>query len=205
MANNYYDILGVSKDATTEEIKRAYRKKAHEHHPDKASGNEVKFKEINEAYQVLSDTDKRARYDQFGPEGAPFGGSANAGSGFNWQNTGGSGVSWDFGGGGGFGNLGDIFEGIFSEAFSQVQTEITINLTQAILGDKLELQTSDRDNITMVIPPGTQDGTTFRIRGKGNMHKRGRGDLLLTIRVKIPRHFSREQKELLEQLRRSGL
>src|SRR3990167_754317 len=63
---DYYKILGVNKNASQDEIKKAFRKLAHEHHPDKKGGNEAKFKEINEAYQVLGDQNKRAKYDQFG-------------------------------------------------------------------------------------------------------------------------------------------
>jgi len=212
MAKDYYEILGVKKDATTEDIKRAYRKLAHQHHPDKSdTDGGAKFKEINEAYQVLSDEKKRAQYDQFGSsEGSPFGGG--------WQGNYGNANSagWDFGdlggfssGGfsarGGFGNLGDIFEGIFGQAYSQVQTEIEISLTQALLGGKLELQTTDGENIVLDIPTNTEDGTTFRFRGKGRAHKRGRGDLLITVRVHWPRRLSREQKEILEKLRQTGL
>lgn len=199
MAKDYYDILGVKKDATTDEIKRAYRKQAHQHHPDKDGGDEARFKELNEAYQVLSNEEKRAQYDRFGPEGSPFGGGAG---GFN-PGQAGWGAS-DFSGFG-FDNLGDIFEGIFGQAFSQVQTEIDISLTQALLGAKIDLQTTDGERITINIPSGTQDGTTFRFRGKGRAHQRGRGDLLITVRVKLPRRLSREQKELLEKLQDSGL
>jgi len=83
MAKNYYEILGVEKGAGDEEIKKAYRKLAHKHHPDKTGGDEAKFKEINEAYQVLSDKQKRAQYDQFGStfENAGAGGGAGAGFG----------------------------------------------------------------------------------------------------------------------------
>ncbi|HCC49454.1 MAG TPA: cytochrome C biogenesis protein, partial [Candidatus Jacksonbacteria bacterium] len=66
MSKDYYKTLGVDKSAPAEEIKKAYRKMAHEYHPDKATGNEAKFKEINEAYQVLKDADKRTKYDQYG-------------------------------------------------------------------------------------------------------------------------------------------
>ena len=66
MAKDYYELLGVSKGASQDEIKAAFRKLAHEHHPDKASGNESKFKEINEAYQTLGNAEKRQQYDRFG-------------------------------------------------------------------------------------------------------------------------------------------
>ncbi|MFW0837968.1 MAG: molecular chaperone DnaJ [Candidatus Komeilibacteria bacterium] len=111
MAKDYYKILGVDKTASKEEIKKAFRKLAHEHHPDKGNGNDAKFKEINEAYQVLSNDDKRRQYDQFG-SGGPFGfdgGRAGAGQagGMNWQDF----ARQQQAGGGGFdfGDLGDIF------------------------------------------------------------------------------------------------
>jgi molecular chaperone DnaJ len=107
MSKDYYNILGVPKGASDDEIKKAFRKLAHEHHPDKQGGNEQKFKEINEAYQVLSDKEKRAQYDQFG---TTFNGSQSQGGfeGFDFS---------DFmrGGAGGFGgaDLGDIFGEMF--------------------------------------------------------------------------------------------
>ncbi len=119
---DYYKILGVNKSASDEEIKKAYRKLAHQYHPDKASGDEKKFKEINEAYQILSNKMRRANYDRFGTA-EPFGA---AGSGPNWGDFPGDGFGWDFGFGAprwgqndaseGFhemGDLGDIFESIF--------------------------------------------------------------------------------------------
>lgn len=119
MAKDYYNILGVTKNASDEDIKKAFRKLAHEHHPDKPGGNEAKFKEINEAYQVLSDKTKRAQYDRFGSAG-PAGGFGGNWGGFSSQGSqnGYSGQSW---GGFGFdpqnipdmGDFGDIFESIF--------------------------------------------------------------------------------------------
>ena len=199
---DYYEILGVKKDASADEIKRAYRKLAHQHHPDKDGGDETKFKELNEAYQILSNQEKRAQYDQFGTTGDQGGFSGQGG----WGGQSGAGQSWGFNGGdGGFGNVGDIFETIFGQAFSQVQTEIEINLTSAILGEKIELQTSNGEKIILDLPSGTQDGTTFRFRGKGQAYKRGRGDLLVTVRVRLPKRMNRQQRELLEKLRQAGL
>lgn len=102
-----YTILGVQRTASAEDIKKAYRKLAHQHHPDKKGGNEARFKEINEAYQILSDPDKKARYDRFGEAGqqAGFGGGGFPG----FQD-----VQFDFGGaGGGFENIFDMFTGGF--------------------------------------------------------------------------------------------
>ncbi|MCL5407219.1 MAG: DnaJ domain-containing protein [Patescibacteria group bacterium] len=202
MEKNYYKILNVSKDATADEIKKAYRKLALQYHPDKNQDHQdgKRFKEINEAYQVLSDPQKRARYDQFGTADDNFSSSWNT-QGADFRDFGGfSKGGFGFGGG-----LGDIFEDFFGSVFSQVQSEIEINLTSAILGDTLNLQTSQGETITLRIPPGTQDGQSFRFPGRGMSTKRGRGDLIITVRVKIPRRFSRQQKELLEQLKNLGL
>lgn len=192
---DYYEILGVPKTASPDEIKRAYRKLAHEHHPDKGGGKaaEEKFKEINEAYQELSDPAKRSSYDQFGSaEGAPFGGG-----GFGFGNT-----NYDFSDGFGFsgGGFGDIFEGLFGQAMSQVQAEVEIGIPQAVLGDTLHLQI-DGKPLEVVVPPGTANGTTFRLRGKGRAFRGGTGDLLLTVHIRVPRHLSREQRELYERLK----
>lgn len=104
MSNDYYKILGVEKSASDDDIKKAYRKLAHQYHPDKKGGNEQKFKEINEAYQTLSNKDKRAQYDRFGKG---FDGSAGGPGGFSQ-----GGFGFDFQGGD-FGDLGDIFEAFF--------------------------------------------------------------------------------------------
>lgn len=106
---DYYSSLGVEKGASDDEIKKAYRKKAHEYHPDKPTGNAEKFKEINEAYQVLSDKQKRAQYDRFGTADSNMGGFGGFDpSSFDFSNFGGF--------QGGFGDLGDIFETVFSAA-----------------------------------------------------------------------------------------
>ena len=98
---NYYDVLGVSKGASDDEIKKAYRKLAHKHHPDKTGGDETKFKEINEAYQTLSSKSKRQQYDQFGQTFSGAGGAGAGGfdfSGFQQRAGGGGfkGAGFDF-------------------------------------------------------------------------------------------------------------
>ena len=212
MSNDYYQILGISKSASADEIKKAYRKKAHQYHPDKGGGNDVKFKEINEAYQVLGDTQKRAQYDQFGPNGGGVGtnGDSSAGGwdfgGFSAK--GGPASGWDFGGnhsGGGFrssgfgGGLGDIFGDLFDQAFSTVQAEMEITPAQAVIGDKFKVKIG-RETLDITIPPGTQSGTTLRFAGKGNQTRRGRGDLHLIIKIKMPARTTKEEKELYEKL-----
>jgi DnaJ-class molecular chaperone len=208
MAQDYYKILGISKDASNEEIKKAYRKLALKYHPDRGGGDEAmrEFKRVNEAYQVLSDPQKRSQYDQFGrtdfssaggqggfsgfegfsgfgSEGSPFGGD-------------GQGFEFNFGGGG----LGDIFENFFGQAFSQVQAEIRITPAQAVLGDKLQAEIGG-EKVELDLPAGIQDGQSFKIPGKGRRHKNGRGDLILTVRIEIPKNITKDQKELYEQLR----
>lgn len=106
MSKNYYDILGVNKNASQDEIKKAYRKLAHKHHPDKPNGDEDKFKEVNEAYQILSDEKKKAQYDRFGKTfdgaGQGFGGAGGAGfENMNWEQM------------GDMGDLGDVLEELF--------------------------------------------------------------------------------------------
>lgn len=138
---NYYEILGVEKSASAEEIKKAYRKLAHQYHPDKAGGNEKKFKEINEAYQVLSDNNKRSQYDKFGTADpsafngqGPFGGFDGAGGGFNW-----SGNYADMG------DISEIFESFFEgmgvrqkrrtyQQGSDLEIQETITLEEAFRG-----------------------------------------------------------------------
>ncbi|MDO8442725.1 MAG: DnaJ C-terminal domain-containing protein [bacterium] len=115
MKKDYYQILGVNKDASSEQLKDAYRKLAHKHHPDKSGGDEKKFKEMNEAYQILSNKEKRAQYDQFGDS------FSNMGQGGGYSHSQGNPFAgFDFGGfsqgnsmGGDFGDLGDIFETFF--------------------------------------------------------------------------------------------
>lgn len=108
MAKDYYKILGINKDASEEEVKKAYRRLAHEYHPDKPGGNESKFKEINEAYQILSNKEKRDQYDKFGNVfdggGMPPGWQPGGFGGAEWK------VNFDD-----MGDFGDIFESIFEQ------------------------------------------------------------------------------------------
>ena len=152
MMKDYYKILGVDKNASEEEIKKAYRRLAHQHHPDKQGGDEKKFKEINEAYQILSDKSKRSFYDRFGTA-EPMGGQGPAWGGFqgsmpNWDDFG---FSFDGQGFGEVGDLGDIFEGIFEglgvrpkrrtyERGSDLEVADEISLEEAFRGASKELK-----------------------------------------------------------------
>lgn len=202
MAKDYYSILGVEKNTSPEELKKAYRKLALQYHPDRG-GDQEKFKEVNEAYQILSDPQKKAQYDQFGTTGDNFGGFGGFGGGNSQGQYYGAGNFEDMFGGGGF--MGDIFESFFGSAFAQVNVELGISLTQAILGDRVRFKTSTGDELELKIPSGTQDGQTFRFRGKGMPYKKGRGDLNVTVRIKFPRHINRRQRELFEELKKTGI
>ncbi|MEI7497715.1 MAG: molecular chaperone DnaJ [Candidatus Falkowbacteria bacterium] len=144
MAKDYYNILGVDKGASAEEIKKAFRKKAHEYHPDKPHGDEAKFKEINEAYQTLSDVNKRAQYDRFGSnyEQAQQGGFG----GFNGFNQGQGGVEFDMGDlSEMFGGFGDIFGfgGGRGKGRSQrgkdIEVTLSLKFEEAIFGTEKEI------------------------------------------------------------------
>lgn len=184
-----YEVLGVPKDATADQIKKAFRKLSHQHHPDKG-GESAKFKEINQAYQILSDPQKRAQFDRFGAAG-PAGAGGPGGQGFG-------GFDFNFGGGGGFG---DIFEDLFSSAFATVQAEVQISPAQAVLGAVIPLR-FENEELKLEVPAGAQDGQAMVFRGKGRQTRRGRGDLQIVLRVVMPRRLSRRERELWEELKR---
>jgi molecular chaperone DnaJ len=360
MPKNYYETLGVNKNASKEEIKKAFRKLAHTHHPDKNKGDDKKFKELNEAYQVLSDDQKRSRYDQFGSADGPMGGGHYGG-----QQQGGFG-GFDFSGAQGFdmGDLGDIFGDFFGGGMRRgnkntkrgrdIQTEIgltfpesvfgvnrkisikkqstcdvcngtgagvgskmdtckdckgqgqiqeirrsilgsfsttrvcdtclgngkvpsvkcsncrgagvhtkqseielsipagidngemlkvtgkgedvaggqsgdlyikirvkthsvykrdglnltmdlSIRLTDALLGTVYNLKTLEGDNLEVKIPEGINHNELLRVRGKGVPSSRGRGDIILRIQIKMPTKLSRKEREIIEELKKEGI
>lgn len=139
---DYYEILGIKKDASADEIKKAFRKLAVKYHPDKEGGDEAKFKEANEAYEVLKDQQKRQRYDQFGHAGV--GGASGGGAGGNpFEGFSQNGAQFDFGG-----DFGDIFGSFFGGGRSQqqranrgrdVETSITLAFEEAIFGVEKEV------------------------------------------------------------------
>ncbi len=305
MAKNYYETLGIKRGASEKEVRAAYRRLARKHHPDVNSGDkgaEAKFKEINEAYQVLSNAESRKKYDRFGDNwrhadqagmGAGMGESP-----FTWFNRArtrrpASAAS------AGLGGLGDVFGDLFSgqrahgpeEMFARRQFDapVTITLEEAYAGTKRTVQsppdpmtgapgkrlevsipagvesgsrvhvsanggpgaghgvdlnltvavsphsvfTRERDNlrvtadvplvdavlggeieapvitgksVVLKIPPETQNGRVFRLRGKGMPKRRGggHGDQLVTVRVVLPSGLTDEERELFERLRESG-
>ncbi len=143
MSQDYYKVLGVDKSASQDEIKKAYRKLAHQYHPDKQGGDEAKFKEVNAAYQVLGDEQKRKQYDQFGSNFEHMGGFGNA-AGFDWGNFQGAYGNVDFG------DLGDIFGDFFGGFRSgggaraargqDIQVDLTISFREAAFGARKDLE-----------------------------------------------------------------
>ena len=209
---DYYEMLGVSKNASDDEIKKAYRKLAVKYHPDKNPGNkeaEEKFKEINEAHDVLSDKQKRARYDQFGHAGVggagsnPFGAGGNPfGGGFDFN---GQTFNFDFGGGGAFDDiLGSLFG--FGGARrprrgADYQTTVTLTFEEAIFGTTKSVSVNG-SNLKVKIPAGIDDGMSVRIRGKGGPAPEGateKGDLYVRVRVKPHKNLTREGAIILSE------
>jgi DnaJ-class molecular chaperone len=207
--SDYYDMLGVAKGATDSEIKSAYRKQALQWHPDKHKDNkeaaEKRFKEINEAYQILSDSEKRRAYDQFGhaafsPGGAPGGGFSSRGGGFQqgqspfggtWKvYTSGGGPSASSGFGGfDFGDPFEIFEQFFGggspyRAARMPRYSITISFMEAMEGVEKEVSMGGKKK-KIKIPAGVDDGSRIRF-----------GDFILSINVQPHDVFDRDGSDL---------
>jgi len=173
---DYYEILGVGKSASADEIKKAFRKAATQHHPDKEGGDETKFKEISEAYEVLKDSSKRQRYDQFGHAGV---GSSAASDGNPFAGFGGQGqnINFDFGDLG----LGDIFGSFFGgQQRSQrqnrgrdVETSLEISFDQAVFGTEVDLNLSLEDSCEhckgTTVEPGHELKTCDNCKGSGQV------------------------------------
>ncbi len=211
MSKDYYKILGVDKSATPDEIKKAFRKLAHEHHPDKNKGNtgaEQKFKEASEAYSVLSDDTKRKQYDTFGSTGGGFNpgqGGFNGGQGFG---------GFDFSGfqQGGFGqggvefDLGDIFSEFFGGGGARrprkgrnIQVDVELSFKDSIFGLEKEVFVNGK-RLAVKIPPGIENGQGLRVGGEGEEGAGGKGDLIVRIWVKDHPAFRKEGFNLVMEL-----
>ena len=191
MATDYYSTLGISKSATADEIKKAYRKQALEWHPDKHQSDkevaEKKFKEINEAYQVLSNPQKKATYDQVGHEAFSQGGGGNPFAG------GGSPFSYSYstnGGGNPFGDFGDPFD-IFAQFFGMGRQQqkprysLSIDFMEAMKGVSKNIEINGKRR-TIKIPAGVDTGNTIDF-----------GDFRISIQVRPHKTFERDGDDIL--------
>jgi len=221
---DYYQVLGVSKNATTDEIKRAYRKQAMKYHPDRNPGNkaaEEKFKEINEAYEVLSDPKKREKYDQLGNSYYEWQQRGGTDGSFRWEDwTSGSrrgGTRVDMN------DLGDIFEEMgFSDFFNSifggmgntgstrrtqtrssqplsVEQPVSISFLESYLGTQRIFQVGN-NKIEVKIPAGAKTGTKVRVAGAGPKQGNRKSDLYLVIDVQPDPRFERQGDDLYTEV-----
>lgn len=206
MAKDYYKILGVEKSASEDDIKKAFRKLAHQYHPDKKGGDEAKFKEVNEAYSVLSDKNKRSQYDTFGSAG-PAGGGFQGGfdpNGFGFDFSG-------FGNGQGFdpGDLGDILSSIFGgrrvRRGRDVAVDIELSFAESIFGTERKVMINSKavkqNEVTIRIPAGIDNGQMIRMSGMGETLEGGvPGDLYVKVHVRRHPYLRKEGYSLLMDL-----
>ena len=216
MATDLYKDLGVSRGATQDEIKKAYRKLAAQFHPDRNPNNksaEERFKAVNRAHQVLGDAQKRALYDEFGEVALREGFDAEAARAYSRARSPFSGVNR---GPGGFsfedilgnGNIGDIFGEMFrggvgrttrrSSKGMDLTSEVSVDLLSAIRGTQVLVSVHGTDGIQVRIPPGAGDGDKVRVAGHGMPGHMGgpNGDLLITVRVQPHPCFERDGLDL---------
>lgn len=192
---DYYKILGVNKNATADEIKRAYRKLAAQHHPDRG-GDTAKFQEIQSAYDTLGNPEKRSQYDNPQPQGFP-GGFHFSGNGFppGFEEI--------------FNNFPDAFGGMFrrqSQRNKTLNVQTSITLEDSFFGKELianiNLPSGRNQTIEIKIPPGIQDGTTLRLSSMGDdsIPNLPRGDIHLTVKVVPSQEFNRQGDDLIKTI-----
>ncbi len=201
MSTDYYNLLGVDKSASKADIKKAFRKLAHKYHPDKKDGDEKKFKEVNEAYSVLSDDKKRSEYDTYGQN---FNGGSGGGAGQGF-----GGFSGDFQG---F-DINDIFEGFFGGGFGRrtrrgrdISIDTELSFEESIFGVERTILVHKQskeagEEIKVAIPSGISDGQMVRLTGKGESIPDGvSGDLYIKVHVKPHAIYRKEGYNLITSL-----
>lgn len=202
MAKDYYKILGVERGASEEEIKKAFRKLAHAHHPDKKGGDEAKFKEVSEAYAVLSDKNKRAQYDAFGQAGAGYGGGFNP-SDFGFDFSGFNGAGFDAS------DLGDILSSIFGgrrvRRGRDIAVDIELSFQESVFGAERKVVINSKlvkqKEVTIKVPPGIDSGQMIRLSGMGETLEGGvPGDLYVKVHVRRHPSLRKEGYNLIMDL-----
>lgn len=212
---DYYAVLGVAKDAIEKDIKQAYRRLARKYHPDVNPGDkssEEKFKEISEAYEVLSDPGKRQKYDQFGDQWKKVGEAPPGGwETFTWSEPGVGGFDFETGQSGG---LGDFFEMLFGEPFRgagarqrrapargrDVEYEMEVSLDEAFHGASKSFALDGR-RIEVKIPKGVREGSRIKLAGQGQPGPGGqRGDLYLAVKERAHPKFERKGADLYSEV-----
>lgn len=226
MADDFYSVLGVPRDADADTIKKAYRKLARDLHPDKNPGNaaaETRFKTVNRAYEALGDANKRKLYDEFGEDALREGFDADKARAYKqYQERGGGGGFGGFGGGSGGVSIEDLFGGQvpggnvyggdpFSDLFGRsrrrsgpvkgrdFEQEMTVDFESAMRGTQIQLKRPGVDQpVTVRIPPGADEGSRVRIAGQGGASPNGGppGDLILVIHVEPHPLFERKGDDL---------
>ncbi len=198
MSKSLYETLGISENASADEIKKSYRKLARKYHPDinKDESAVDKFKEINAAYEVLSDAEKKQQYDQHGDQ--MFGGQNF----HDFASGQGQGVDLDEilrqmfgggGGGGGFGSAGGF--GGFGGPDLDIQARIIVPFMVSVTGGKHNVSTNGQ-NFDIKIPAGIKSGETLRVRGKGKQYQGQAGDLLIKVEVAASDSYERKGDNL---------
>ena len=212
---DYYKILGVDKTIAQKDVKRAYLKRAKQFHTDLHPDDpkaKAKFQALTEAYDVIGDPEKRAKYDKYGEQWKQAeafeqaGGFGGGRSGVHWGSGGGSGFDGfdfsQFSGGGGFSSFfQDLFGGMaghrsYQEKPTNTQATVTIDMYTALLGGNIMVTTGTGERLKLKVKPETQPGTKVRLRGKG----RGGTDLILTYQVKLPTGLTERQKQSLREM-----
>lgn len=224
LETDFYDVLGVDRDASVPEITKAYRRLARQLHPDtnSSSGAEERFKLVSAAYRVLSDAQKRAAYDRARRQSSMTGARKRPGGGYtirvdNRGDPGDVGLRFRES------RRRSIFDDVFgSTSRSRGRTDrgvepnrafrrtgdgrdlavtVPVSYSDAVLGADLTVPTLDGDPVTVRIPPGTPSGQVLRVRNRGVPTDRGRGDLLVTVQVDVPQELTDRQRALIKELR----
>lgn len=224
---DYYKILGVDKNIPQKDVRAAYRKRAKQFHPDLHPDDpkaKAKFQALTEAYEVIGDPDKRAKYDKYGEQWRRADGFGDAGAGgFGGAGGGNPFAGFDFGGfsGGGFssffqdlfgrGGKGNPFSDFAGATQQQpvdtgnIEQVIRLSIYTALMGGEILVRLPNGKKAKLKVKPSTQPGTKVRLRGKGRIGSNGQaGDLILTYQIHLPEKLNEKQLDLLNQMKEAG-